>query len=184
MTRRKDGEKVRLEKMNMNDYVAKYGYKPTDTGAIGKAFERACKEHLHMLSKVARAGQSDLRRAKVYYEVKTSSGELGNDGEKLVKGSSRVIYCPRVESDKELEKQVAFVLSREDFLHVLESCGLLREKTSSNGQRKITIQTFWNNKLNAPHGKKYFKLLDALNTCVSDGKAMTFTSWLENGWAI
>ena len=170
--------------MNMNDYVAKYGYKPTDTGATGKAFERACKEHLHMLSKVARAGQSDLRRAKVYYEVKTSSGELGNDGEKLVKGSSRVIYCPRVESDKELEKQVAFVLNREDFLHVLESCGLLREKTSTSGQRKITIQTFWNNKLNAPHGKKYFKLLDALNTCVACGHAMRFSDWLIKGWAL
>lgn len=170
--------------MNMNDYVAKYGYKPTDTGATGKAFERACKEHLHMLSKVARAGRSDLRRAYVYYEVKTSSGELGNDGEKLVKGSSRVIYCPRVESDKELNEQVAFVLSRADFLLVLESCGLLREKISTNGQRKITIQTFWNNKLNAPHGKKYFKLLDALNTCVACGQAMTFTSWLENGWTL
>ena len=170
--------------MNMNDYVAKYGYKFTDTGATGKAFERACKEHLHMLSKVARAGQSDLRRAKVYYEVKTSSGELGNDGEKLIKGSSRVIYCPRVESDKELKKQVAFVLSRVDFLLVLESCGLLREKTSTNGQRKITIQTFWNNKLNAPHGKKYYKLLDALNACVENGRAMTFAEWLDNGWTI
>ena len=170
--------------MNMNDYVAKYGYKSTDTGAIGKAFERACKEYLHMLSKVARAGQSDLRRAKVYYEVKTSSGELGNDGEKLVKGSSLVIYCPRVESDKELDEQTAFVLSRADFLLVLESCGLLREKISTNGQRKITIQTFWNNKLNAPHGKKYFKLLDTLNACVACGHAIRFSEWLENGWTL
>lgn len=170
--------------MNMNGYVAKYGYKSTDTGATGKAFERACKEHLHMLSKVARAGRSDLRRANVYHEVKTGSGELGNDGEKLVKGSSRVIYCPRVESEKELEKQVAFVLSRADFLLVLESCGLLREKVSTNSQRKITIQTFWNNKLDAPHGKKYFKLLEALNACVNDGKAMTFTDWLKNGWTL
>lgn len=170
--------------MNMNGYVAKYGYKSTDTGATGKAFERACKEYLHMLSKVARAGRSDLRRANVYHEVKTGSGELGNDGEKLIKGSSRVIYCPRVESEKEFEKQVAFVLSRADFLLVLESCGLLREKVSTNSQRKITIQTFWNNKLDAPHGKKYFKLLEALNACVNDGKAMTFTDWLKNGWTL
>lgn len=170
--------------MNMNDYIAKYGYKPTDAGATGKAFERACKEHLHMLSKVARAGRSDLRRAKIYYEVKTSSGELGNNGEKLVKGSSRVIYCPRVESDKELDEQTAFVLSRADFLLVLESCGLLREKISTNGQRKITIQTFWNNKLNAPHGKKYFKLLDALNACVACGHSMRFSEWLVKGWTL
>lgn len=170
--------------MNMNDYVAKYGYKPTDTGATGKAFERACKEHLHMISKVARAGRPDLRRANIYHEVKTGSGELGNDGEKLVKGSSRVIYCPRVESDKELDEQTAFVLSRADFLLVLESCGLLREKVSTNGQRKITIQTFWNNKLDAPHGKKYFKLLETLNALVDFGQAMTFTDWLENGWTL
>lgn len=170
--------------MNMNDYIAKYGYKATDAGATGKAFERACKEHLHMISKVARAGQSDLRRANIYHEVKTGSGELGNDGEKLVKGSSRVIYCPRVESDKELNEQTAFVLSRADFLLVLEGCGLLREKTSTNGQRKITIQTFWNNKLDAPHGKKYFKLLETLNALVDFGQAMTFTDWLENGWTL
>lgn len=170
--------------MNINDYVLKYGYKPTDTGATGKAFERACKEHLHMLSKVARAGQSDLRRANIYHEVKTGGGELGNDGEKLVKGSSRVIYCPRVESDKELNEQVAFVLSRADFLLVLESCGLLREKVSTNGQRKITIQTFWNNKLDAPHGKKYFKLLKTLNALVDFGQAMTFADWLKNGWTL
>ena len=87
-------------------------------------------------------------------------------------------------SEKELEEQVAFVLSRADFLFVLESCGLLREKISTNGQRKITIQTFWNNKLNAPHGKKYFKLLDALNTCVACGHAMRFSEWLENGWTL
>lgn len=170
--------------MKMNDYVAKYGYKPTDTGALGKAFERACKEHLHMLSKVSRAGRSDMRRANVYHEIKTGGGELGNDGEKLVKGSSRVIYCPVVDGEKELEEQVAFVLSRADFLLVLESCGLLREKTSTSGQRKITIQTFWNNKLNAPHGKKYFKLLDALNDCVACGHAMRFSEWLKNGWAL
>lgn len=170
--------------MNMNDYVVKYGYKPTDTGATGKAFERACKEHLHMISKVAKAGRPDLRRANIYYEAKTGSGELGNDGEKLVKGSSRVIYCPRIESGKELDKQTAFVLSRADFLLVLESCGLLREKVSTNGQHKITIQTFWNNKLDAPHGKKYFKLLETLNAFVDFGQAMRFSDWLENGWTL
>ena len=110
--------------MNMNGYVAKYGYKTTDTGATGKAFERACKEHLHMLSKVARAGQSDMRRANVYHEIKTGGGELGNDGEKLVKGSRRVIYCKRVESNKELDEQTAFVLSRADILLVQESSSI------------------------------------------------------------
>lgn len=170
--------------MNMNDYVAKYGYLSTDTGATGKAFERACKEHLHMLSKVARAGHADLRRTGVYHEVKTGAGELGNDGEKLVKGSSMVIYCPKVDENKELDEQNAYVMTRDTFLFVLNMVGLLREKTSTNGQRKITIQTFWNNKLNAPHGKKYFKLLDTLNDCVKCGQAMEFAEWLNDGWTL
>lgn len=170
--------------MNMNDYVAKYGYLSTDTGATGKAFERACKEHLHMLSKVARAGRADLRRTGVYHEVKTGAGELGSEGEKLVKGSSMVIYCPKVDEDKELDKQNAYVMTRKTFLFVLDVVGLLREKTSTNGQRKVTIQTFWNNKQNAPHGKKYFKLLDALNACVKCGQAMEFAEWLNNGWTL
>lgn len=170
--------------MKMNDYVTKYGYKETDAGATGKAFERACKEHLHMLSKVARAGHSDMRRANVYHEIKTGAGELGNEGEKLVKGSSKVIYCPLVDGEKELKQQNAFVLTRNDFLLVLEHCGLLREKTATNGTRKTTIQTFWNHKLNAPHGKKYFKLLDTLNALVDFGQAMSFSEWLENGWTL
>lgn len=170
--------------MKMNDYVTKYGYLSTDTGATGKAFERACKEHLHMLSKVARAGRSDMRRANVYHEIKTGAGELGNEGEKLVKGSSMVIYCPLVDGEKEPDRQNAYVMTRETFLFVLNVVGLLREKTSTNGQRKVTIQTFWNNKLNAPHGKKYFKLLDALDACVKCGQAMEFAEWLENGWTL
>lgn len=170
--------------MKMNDYVVKYGYLSTDTGATGKAFERACKEHLHMLSKVARAGRSDMRRANVYHEIKTGAGELGNDGEKLVKGSSMVIYCPVVKADEKLAEQNAYVMTRDTFLLVLNAVGLLREKISTNGQRKVTIQTFWNNKLNAPHGKKYFKLLDTLNACVKCGQAMEFAEWLENGWTL
>lgn len=170
--------------MNMNGYVEKYGYKETDTGAVGKAFERACKEHLNMLSKVARAGHADLRRGGVYHEVKTSGGELGNEGEKLVKGSSRVIYCPVVKAEADLTEQNAYVMTRDTFLSVLEVVGLLREKTSTNGQRKITIQTFWNNKLDAPHGKKYFKLVNALDACVKNGQAMSFAEWLKNGWTL
>lgn len=170
--------------MKMNDYVTKYGYLSTDTGAGGKAFERACKEYLHMLSKVARAGRSDMRRAGVYHEIKTGAGELGNEGEKLIKGSSMVIYCPVVRAEAELAEQKAYVMTRDTFLFVLDVVGLLREKISTNGQRKVTIQTFWNNKQNVPHGKKYFKLLDALNACVKCGQAMEFAEWLNNGWTL
>ena len=137
-----------------------------------------------MQSKVAAPGRTDMRRAAQCYEVKTGAGELGRLGDKLVKGSRYVIYCPVINPDKELTEQRAYVLTRDTFLKVLSEAGLLREKTSTNGERKITIQTFWNNKLNAPHGKKYFKLLDILDFCVSCAQAMDFQEWLENGWTL
>lgn len=164
--------------------IEKYGYADSDCGRNGKAFERLCKERLHMQSKVAAPGRTDMRRAAQCYEIKTGAGELGKLGDKLVKGSRYVIYCPVINPDKELTEQKAYVMSRSTFLEVLAEAGLLREKTSTNGERKVTIQTFWNNKLNAPHGKKYFKLLDILELSVSAGRAMPFSDWLDNGWAL
>lgn len=164
--------------------IEKYGYLETDTGRNGKAFERLCKEALHMQSKVARQGRTDMYRARQCYEVKTGAGELGNIGEKLVKGSSYVIYCPVIRTERELDKQEAFVMTRDTFLEVLAGVGLLREKTSTDGSRKVTIQTFWNNKLKAPHGKKYYALIDALDARVSCGQAMEFAEWLNDGWTL
>lgn len=164
--------------------IEKYGYTESDCGRCGKAFERLCKETLHMQSKVATPGRTDMRRAAQCYEVKTGAGELGKLGDKLVKGSRYVIYCPVIDPKKELTEQRAYVMTRGTFLEVLAEAGLLREKTSTNGERKVTIQTFWNNKLNAPHGKKYFKLLDILDFCVGCAQAMPFSEWLDNGWAL
>lgn len=164
--------------------IEKYGYADSDCGRNGKAFERLCKERLHMQSKVAAPGRTDMRRATQCYEVKTGAGELGKLGDKLVKGSRYVIYCPVINPDKELTEQRAYVMTRDTFLEVLAEAGLLREKTSTNGERKVTIQTFWNNKLNAPHGKKYFKLLDILDSLVSCSLAMRFSDWLDSGWAL
>ena len=173
--------------MTIKEYAKKYGYNVNEKnyGWRGDAFETGTKEFLGFKNPhVSKAGKSDLRRGDRWYEFKHSAGELGVYGDKLVKGSSMVCYAPIIRDNSELAYIDAYVLSRENFLAILENVGLLREKISTNGQRKITIQTFWNNKLNAPHGKKYFKLLDALNTCVSDGKAMAFADWLENGWTL
>ena len=164
--------------------IEKYNYSDTDCGRNGKAFERLCKETLHMKSKVAAPGRTDMRRAAQCYEIKSGAGELGRLGDKLVKGSRYVIYCPVINPDKELTEQRAYVLTRDTFIEVLSEAGLLREKTSSNGERKITIQTFWNGKLNAPHGKKYFKLLEMLERAVACARAMPFSEWLDNGWAL
>ena len=164
--------------------IEKYSYADNDCGRNGKAFERLCKERLHMQSKVAAPGRTDMRRAAQCYEIKTGAGELGKLGDKLVKGSRYVIYCPVIKPDKELAEQRAYVMSRSTFLEVLSEAGLLREKTSTDGERKVTIQTFWNNKLNAPHGKKYFKLLEMLERAVACSSAMRFNDWLDSGWAL
>lgn len=41
--------------------IEKYGYADSDCGRNGKAFERLCKERLHMQSKMAAPGRTDMR---------------------------------------------------------------------------------------------------------------------------
>ena len=145
-------------------------------GGINKSTEEAIKAFLHLKVCVAKAGRTDLRKANICYEVKTGAGELGDFGGKLVKGSSKVIYIPVINEAEPIEKQEGFVMSRELFLSILDDCGMIREKTSSKGVRKITIQTFWNRSKNAPHGSKYFKMLDAF---YQSEEVEAFEEWLK-----
>ena len=172
--------------MTIQYYAEKYGYNATkNCGWRGDAFEVGIKDFLGVKSpRVSPAGRADFRRGNKWYEFKHSAGELGVLGDKLVKGSSMVCYAPIVRADDELANIKAYVLSRENFLAILENVGLLREKTSSKGVRKITIQTFWVNKSDKPNGKKYFYLINALEKAVQEGYAMRFTDWLVNGWAL
>lgn len=151
-------------------------YKMTDDGRIGKATEKGIKAVLHLTEKVARAGQTDLRKGGICYEVKTGAGELGSAGGKLVKGSSMVIYIPVVDENATIARQEGFVMSREIFIEILGDCGMIREKTATDGSRKITIQTFWNRKLNKPHGKGLQKMLDAF---YDTEEVQTLQEWLE-----
>lgn len=153
-------------------------YKTTDCGAYGKATEESVKAFLHLKVSVSKAGRTDLRKANVCYEVKTGAGELGMVGGKLIKGSTMVIYIPVIDEKAEIYEQEGFVMSRELFLETLEGCGLIREKTSTSGHRKITIQTFWNRKLNKPHGKGYQRMLDAFYDLEGCG-VQTLEEWLE-----
>lgn len=171
--------------MTIKYYAEKYGYNTSNHGWRGDAFETGTKEFLGFKNPhVSKAGKPDLRRGNKWYEFKHSAGELGNDGEKLVKGSSMVCYAPIIRDNDELAYIDAYVLSRENFLAILRNVGLLREKTSSKGVSKVTIQTFWVNKSDKPNGKKYFYLVDALENAVRDGYAMRFTDWLVKGWAL
>ena len=151
-------------------------YKNDLCGGLGKTTEEEIKAFLDLTVKVAVSGRTDLRKARICYEVKTGAGELGDFGGKLVKGSSRVIYIPVINEAEPIEKQEGFVMSREVFLSILDGCGMIREKTSSKGVRKITIQTFWNRSKNAPHGTKYFKMLDAF---YQSEEVEPFEEWLK-----
>lgn len=153
-------------------------YKKHDDGKVGKATEEAIKEFLGLKVCVAKAGRTDMRKAHVCYEIKTGAGELGNLGEKLVKGSTMVIYIPVVNESLPVYRQEGFVMSREAFLTTLDSLGLIREKTSTAGTKKITIQTFWNKKKDKPHGKGLERMLDAFYSMEGD-EVETLQTWLE-----
>lgn len=151
--------------MKENIYTRRGTYSEADDGMGGKAFEasitgRRCKA----------SGKTDWTHLRVRFEVKTGAGELGNLGQRLLKGCKHVLYVPvpvwTEDSRGRLVidpwKQEGFVLSREAFLEALAEANLIREKTSTAGVRKVTIQTFWNSKQNKPHGRGYERLLDAL----------------------
>lgn len=134
-------------------------------GKRGLSFEYDLKVALGIAPKIAKVGRTDIRKGGICYEAKSGAGELGVAGEKLVKGSRKVIYCPVVDENLPVERQEAFVLDRVVFLDMLDELGLIRSKVSSDGIEMTTIQTFWNHSKNAPHSKKkYEALMDALYT--------------------
>ena len=157
-----------------NDYTNVNNYNIADCGAFGKAFESAftgkrCKS----------ANKVDFWHDKARFEIKTSASEITSKGAKMLNGVKYVIYCPVPLADADgtinLYKQEAFLLTRDGFINALEQADALREKTSTAGVRKVTIQTFWNRKQNKPHGALLYRLLDALY----DNCEMTLEEMLE-----
>ena len=138
-------------------------------GYYGDTFEAQLKAFFGQPALVSRGRAFDLIVNHKRYECKTGAGELGNSGETAMRGVSTVLYCPVFNPAVDLYHQEAFVISRDTFLEVLHNVGLYRaEKVTTNTYRgkddctRQAIQTFWNHSKNAPHGKKYFALLDEL----------------------
>lgn len=153
--------------------MTNYNYKMTDCGKSGKTFERDLKAMFNQRAIVSKQGKIDFRRDRLCYEVKTGAGELDYLLNSKIK---YVIYVPVVNDNADISRQEGFILTRESFLDTLDSLGLIREKTATNGLRKVTIQTFWNAKQGKPHGSKYYKLVDVLyETCI-----MTLEEYFEN----
>lgn len=146
---------------NLKGY-AKHG----KDGEKGDIFEIALKEFFGLELAVSPQKVVDLpvkvtARVKTFnkIECKTGAGEIRHE----LKGNSFVIYCPVVDMGADLLHQEAFILQRSIFIECVKKAGCFREsKKATNGTSGEAIQTFWNNKLNKPHGKKLFALLDEL----------------------
>ena len=146
----------------LNDYAI-YSIHGED-GLAGDCFELALHDHFGQPLRVSGNGVVDLKArvtAKTYnkVEVKTGAGQIPNN----LKGNSYVVYCPVVDLSLPLHKQEAFVVKRVVFIKCLQEAECYRvSKRTTAGTSTEAIQTFWNRKLNKPHGRKLSYLLDAL----------------------
>lgn len=145
-----------------------------NSGSDGRMYELAvkmCLNNYRFSGIVASAKSIDTTKkinGKICkFEIKSGCGTLcnldkeGNIINSPLLKSDYVIYTPRYYSDVPVVKQ-AYVFAIQDFLFVLEECGLIRYKYSGNqyfinenGQKerkanafydKMTIQTFLNSK--------------------------------------
>jgi hypothetical protein len=158
-------EATKIEASNTNIFV-----KPTkniDSGLLGKLYEMEIKKALGCMNgkNISKATQVDTRKNGFAIEIKQGASEI----EMLFtnKKIDYIFYCPDfLESDNVM--LCTYVLTKSDFLQVLESCGLIRMKTSTSGQVKHTIQSYKNS------NKKYNLFLDGL-----EEHSETISEWLE-----
>lgn len=154
--------------------MVKYYNQVNSDGNLGKNAEANLKARLGRKPESAPAGKVDLPKFDGRnWEVKTGAGELCRGSEyKPLRGVSAVIYIPVVKEDLPIEEQEGFVLTKQAFIEIIETLGMRKFNKS---RCKWNIQTFWNHTKQAPHGKKYDLLLDALY----EHCEMTLEEWLE-----
>lgn len=115
-----------------------------DDGANGKAFEGEVKlamvGQIHTKNLVTSNKKAhDFTCKGVRYEVKSGCGEIID----LLNGKSkaeRIIYSPIADMSE------VYDLSVDNFIFVLEYCGLIRDKKTSRGTWTKSIQSFKNSR--------------------------------------
>lgn len=137
--------------------------KGVDSGLHGKDFETQVKYLLGNTNGrcISRNGRIDTRKTingkLTTIEIKSGCGEiatLNEFGETVtsILNSDLIIYAPEYSPEYSVEQQ-AFVLEVDDFMEVLNNCGLTRLKKSSAQYKldeneqfydKMTIQSFTN----------------------------------------
>ena len=142
-----------------------YTFNKTDSGIIGKAFEMAIKDALNRKNsnRVSPCGSADFRFNAKNYEVKQNGSCLQyHEGEKMVKGSNRILYATHVahtiieETETHLSIEIdllnteIFTLDRSEFLGYLLENGMVKTNASRG---TANIQTCYNYKKDAYHGR-------------------------------
>lgn len=136
-----------------------------DSGLLGHALELAIKDFLGKPLTLSPAGRCDVRLGTRNCEIKQGAGVLGPVGGKLLKGSGLMLYVPVVLEGYDILHQEGFIIERPEYLEAMDKAGALREKSTSKGQRVITLQTFWNKKLNKPHGRLLDRMIEEMEAC-------------------
>ena len=142
-----------------------YTFNKTDSGYIGKAFEMAVKTALNRknANRVSPCGSSDFIYNHKHYEVKQNGSCVQyHEGEKMIKGSNRIIYATHIAHTitEETEETITisidlgstemFVVNRSDFLAFLETVNGVKYNASRG---TANIQTCYNYKKDAYHGR-------------------------------
>lgn len=142
-------------------------FEKTDSKIYGGAFEMAIKHALNRKNYewLSPTGQSDFKYGK-NYDAKQNGSPIayGIHGYKYIKGSSRVIYATHIaykiisetathiEIFVDLANTDMWVVDRKDFIDYLLNTPGMAKDNPSRGQ--VNIQTLYNYKKDAYHGKK------------------------------
>ena len=143
-----------------------YTFNKTDKGYIGKAFEMAIKDALNRKNadKVSAQGKSDFRFCRINYEVKQNGSCIQyRPNARYISGSSRVIYATHVAYNVVAEDAdtitIAVDLGNTD-MYVVDRNAFVAFLLTHKGAVKVNkeretvnIQTVYNYKKNAYHGK-------------------------------
>lgn len=159
----------------MESFKTIYEFNDYDDGKFGKLMEQI----LSRKEYCERQNAPDLYGHRRRIEIKTSAGTLSDDMGNILKGISTVFYFPVVRIEEngmlDLEKQEGYILTKENFIQAIQDAGLFRIRKGTDGRDRYAINTFWNRKKNAPHGKKYFTLCELLEqNCIE-----TYAEWLD-----
>lgn len=149
-----------------NKKMKQYTFKRTDNGIIGKAFEMTIKDLLNRRNadKVSPCGTADFIFNHKCYDTKQNGSCIRyNETERYIKGSNRVIYATHiactitdVDADTvavavDLLNTDFYCVDRTEFIKFLEEIGCIKYNASRG---TVNIQTVYNYKKDAYHGKK------------------------------